>query len=100
MMEYQWTYFSSKKNNKKKITFATIINWCKEEGINYKTSKSIKSIVDKYPENPIELTIHDKESFKLNPEKCFNMTNTNVINLPKLDPTLYDAYLYKKLLAV
>ena len=65
------------------MTFATVIKWCKDEGINIDNSKSLISIVDKYPIIPIDLTYNNSKT-------PFNDNNVNTIYKEKLLPELYD----------
>ena len=38
--EYKWRSFEKNiSSDKRKITFATVLKWCNNEGINYKESK-------------------------------------------------------------
>lgn len=78
-----------------KLSVGTLIYWLKSEGIAINNKKSIKDIVEEYPETFIKLSVPDKNNLLSEKNK-----NVLVINQAKFTPDIFTKILDRKIIAV
>lgn len=88
IMQSKWKSFINDKNNR--LSIGTLIKWCKDSGIVdiYKNVKqTTHNIVDSYPKTDIVISKN-------------YMDKALILNMPKLNPSIFTPYLKSKLLAI